>query len=297
VTFQPSLAAADAGSWRMMKLGQPVSPTDVLRNGSQAMHAVDDDGVLVAGAGAHAWERLQIRRGAEAPPGRLCLRGPGHAQDTCTPRGVAAQTYSLRAIRNPSSAQLAGRLAVLQYLPETASTRTHAMPGVSDHMLAALSASQAAPLPLHRPRACLLELTALARGRSLDAALMSPGRRTPFPTLDPAYVDMSQGVSFCLANNIWGTNCARPPMSPHSSVHACQGAASEADLRAVAGAADVMWTPYAEQPADMRFRFEIIAHDADTAAGAGASAAGVTAPGYPLLPGGAAVQGAPAPVA
>ena len=152
------------------------------------------------------------------------------------------------------------------------------MPGVSDHMLAALSASQAAPLlPLHRPRAGLLEFTALARGRSLDAALVSPGRRTPFPTVDPAYVDMSQGMSFCLANNIWGTNCARPPMLPHSSVHACQGAASDADLRAVAGAADVMWTPYAEQPADMRFRFEILAHDADAAAGAGAGAAGVTA--------------------
>jgi hypothetical protein len=92
VAFQPSPATADAGSWRMMKLGQPVSPTDVLRNGSQAMHAVDDDGVLVAGAGAHAWERLQIRRGAGTPPGRLCLRGSGHAQDACTPRGIAAQT-------------------------------------------------------------------------------------------------------------------------------------------------------------------------------------------------------------
>ena len=44
--------------------------------------------------------------------------------------------------------------------------------------------------------------------RSLDAALVSPGQRTPFPSLDPASVDMTQGISFCLANNIWGTNCA-----------------------------------------------------------------------------------------
>ena len=69
-----------------------------------------------------------------------------------------------------------------------------------------------------------------------------------------------------------------------------------ADARAAAGAADVMWTPYAGQPADMRFRFEILAHDADAAAGTGASAAAETAPSYPLLPGGAAVQGAPSPV-
>ncbi|KAK9821791.1 hypothetical protein WJX81_004092 [Elliptochloris bilobata] len=126
LAFQPSLAAADASSWLMQKLGQPVSPLDVIRNGSQAMHAVDDDGVAVVGTGPHAWERLQIR--------------------------------------------------------------------------------------------------------SLDAALVSPGKRTPFPNLDPAAVDMSQGVSFCLSNNIWGTNY-------------------------------VMWTPYGKQSPTMRFRFEILARD------------------------------------
>lgn len=61
VAFQPSLAAADPGSWLMHKLGQPVSPLDVALNGSQAMHAVDDDGVAVMGAGPQAWEQLQIR--------------------------------------------------------------------------------------------------------------------------------------------------------------------------------------------------------------------------------------------
>ena len=61
VAFQPSPAAADPGSWLMHKLGQPVSPLDVVLNGSQAMHAVGDDGVAVTGAGPHAWEQLQIR--------------------------------------------------------------------------------------------------------------------------------------------------------------------------------------------------------------------------------------------
>lgn len=61
VAFQPSLAAADPSSWLMHKLGQPVSPLDVVLNGSQAMHAVDDDGVVVTGAGPQAWEQLQIR--------------------------------------------------------------------------------------------------------------------------------------------------------------------------------------------------------------------------------------------
>ena len=61
VAFQPSAAAADLGSWRMHKLGQSVSPLDVVLNGSQAMHAVEDDGVTVTGAGTQAWELLQIR--------------------------------------------------------------------------------------------------------------------------------------------------------------------------------------------------------------------------------------------
>ncbi len=46
--------------------------------------------------------------------------------------------------------------------------------------------------------------------RPLDAALVSPGKRTPFPSLDPESVDMTGGMSFCLANNIWGTNCMGP---------------------------------------------------------------------------------------
>lgn len=64
VAFQPSLAAADPSTWLMHKLGQPVSPLDVILNGSQAMHGVDDNGVIVAGVGGQAWEQLQIRYAA-----------------------------------------------------------------------------------------------------------------------------------------------------------------------------------------------------------------------------------------
>lgn len=41
--------------------------------------------------------------------------------------------------------------------------------------------------------------------RTLDAALVSPGQPTPFPEgIQPP--DMSQGMHFNLANNVWGTN-------------------------------------------------------------------------------------------
>ncbi len=63
--------------------------------------------------------------------------------------------------------------------------------------------------------------------RTLDAALVSPGEPTPFPNVRHA-PDLSQGVAFNLANNIWGTNY-------------------------------VMWQPYVQQGATMRFRFEIAA--------------------------------------
>jgi len=40
---------------------------------------------------------------------------------------------------------------------------------------------------------------------SLDAALISFGPPTPFPT-PRAAPDVSQGMAFCLYDNIWGTN-------------------------------------------------------------------------------------------
>ena len=39
----------------------------------------------------------------------------------------------------------------------------------------------------------------------MDVVLVSPGKPTPFPNLTHR-PDMREGVSFNLANNIWGTN-------------------------------------------------------------------------------------------
>ena len=41
------LPAVNASSWLLYKLGQPISPLEVVLNGSQALHAVGDEGVSV----------------------------------------------------------------------------------------------------------------------------------------------------------------------------------------------------------------------------------------------------------
>ena len=61
--FKPDPAVVDPESWTMSKLGSPISPLEVVLNGSQSMHAVDDEGVWVQGMGLQrSWEQLQIRR-------------------------------------------------------------------------------------------------------------------------------------------------------------------------------------------------------------------------------------------
>lgn len=59
--------------------------------------------------------------------------------------------------------------------------------------------------------------------RSLDAALVSPGEPTAFPNVR-SQPDLTKGMAFNLANNLWGTNY-------------------------------VMWQPYEDGQARMRFRF------------------------------------------
>ena len=62
--------AVNTSSWLLYKLGQPVSPLEVLRNGSQSMHAVGDEGVSVASADG---QRRLVIRSLDAPlvsPGR-----------------------------------------------------------------------------------------------------------------------------------------------------------------------------------------------------------------------------------
>lgn len=61
VQFAASTEVADSQSWQMYKLGRPISPLEVIYNGSQSMHAVCDDGISVKGLGQGAWEQLNIR--------------------------------------------------------------------------------------------------------------------------------------------------------------------------------------------------------------------------------------------
>ncbi|KAK9832121.1 hypothetical protein WJX84_002577 [Apatococcus fuscideae] len=119
VEFNPPTAAVDSDSWQLSKLGYPVSPLEVVYNGSQSMHVVDDAGVSVR---------------AKDSQQHLCIR-------------------------------------------------------------------------------------------SLDAPLVSPGKRTPFQQVQ-VKPDMAHGVSYNLHNNIWGTNY-------------------------------VMWSPYGHQEPHMCFRFLI----------------------------------------
>lgn len=47
VRFRPNLGTAVAESWRLTKLGRPIHPHAVMRNGSRSLHAVGDEGVYV----------------------------------------------------------------------------------------------------------------------------------------------------------------------------------------------------------------------------------------------------------
>jgi len=66
---------------------------------------------------------------------------------------------------------------------------------------------------------------AVLKVRSLDAALVSPGKPTPFPVVEDL-PDLSLGMHFNLHNNVWGTNY-------------------------------VMWWPYQKGDETIRFRFVV----------------------------------------
>ena len=61
VRFMPPTEVADPASWLMYKLGRPISPLEVILNGSQSLHAVGDEGVSVRGASKKGLEQLYIR--------------------------------------------------------------------------------------------------------------------------------------------------------------------------------------------------------------------------------------------
>jgi hypothetical protein len=59
VSFVPE--AADSSSWQLNKLGRPISPSEVMLNGSFSQHAISDEGVSVNSTGGSPRERLNIR--------------------------------------------------------------------------------------------------------------------------------------------------------------------------------------------------------------------------------------------
>ena len=62
--------AVNSSTWLMWKLGQPISPLEVIRNGSHGLHAVGDEGISVDSADGR--RRLHIRSldAAVVSPGR-----------------------------------------------------------------------------------------------------------------------------------------------------------------------------------------------------------------------------------
>ncbi len=61
VQFAPDVDVTDFSTWQMYKLGRPISPLEVISNGSYSQHAVSEEGISVTGAGQHANEELNIR--------------------------------------------------------------------------------------------------------------------------------------------------------------------------------------------------------------------------------------------
>ena len=82
VQFAPDTGVADISTWQMYKLGRPISPLEVISNGSYSQHAVTEEGISVTGAGSHANEELNIRY----VPCLLYARGLQAVMAVCTYR-------------------------------------------------------------------------------------------------------------------------------------------------------------------------------------------------------------------
>ncbi|KAL6758170.1 hypothetical protein V8C86DRAFT_1553898 [Haematococcus lacustris] len=148
--FMPGRQAVDPTSWRLHKLGTTVGLGEVVANGSQALHAVGDEGVTVR---------------ASSPARRTIAQAGG-------------------------------------------STSRHTL-----HTLAAQTLDGSGPRPQ-------------LRMSSLDAALVSPGWPSALPNPSPGPLAVAEaGVSFCLVNNVWGTNYVMwwPRPQGNCAEQACQG--------------------------------------------------------------------------
>ncbi len=69
VQFSPDTDVTDISTWQMYKLGRPISPLEVMTNGSYSQHAVSDEGIAVLGAGAQGRHALIL------PEGSMLLKG------------------------------------------------------------------------------------------------------------------------------------------------------------------------------------------------------------------------------
>lgn len=79
--WRPDPRAVDPASWALWKLGQPISPLEVILNGSHSLHAVGEEGVSVVttDGGAALRIRCASRRASVAAGGKsYCqlARGP-----------------------------------------------------------------------------------------------------------------------------------------------------------------------------------------------------------------------------
>ena len=173
VVSEPAAGGVDPSSWLLYKLGQPISPLEVLLNGSRSLHAVGDEGVSVAAAAAD-------------PNGA----GVARTAAPCSGGGGAGQTVECMLHAGASWAIGRG--------------------GGGD-------GGTAARAP---PR---------LRIRSLDAALASPGRPMPFPNLREQ-PDLTEGISFCLVNNIWCAPVRIAPLQPPRSACFPPGAVAAGGL-------------------------------------------------------------------
>lgn len=102
VQFAPN--AAEPKSWQMYKLGQPISPLDVVYNGSRSLHVVSDEGISVRGTGDGAWEQLNIRSGLKPLCGTIILKHvnpfppPATAHLGCSQRHLTRVCSQLSAV-------------------------------------------------------------------------------------------------------------------------------------------------------------------------------------------------------
>lgn len=134
--MQPDPLALEANSWRLHKLATQVSPYDVVRNGSQSLHAVSEEG------------------------------------------GVSVRSGPCSALNLDADSSL---------------------PWSSRRRLLTSSSRQTSELRGDAPACETLRL------KSLDVPLVGVGAPFAMPSPD-RQPDMSQGVSWNLVNNVWGTN-------------------------------------------------------------------------------------------